>query len=96
MKATMEISDELYRMVKAKSALEGRAIREVAEELFRRYVTDDSGPTDAPSQDTGRTADEALPSWFGILRKSSRRVDRHDMNAIRESIARGLAAERGR
>lgn len=30
MKATIEIPDELYRRVKAKSALEGRPVREVA------------------------------------------------------------------
>ena len=35
MKATIEIPDELYRQVKAKSALEGRAIREVTIELYQ-------------------------------------------------------------
>jgi hypothetical protein len=30
MKATIEVPDDLYRRVKAKSALEGRAVREVA------------------------------------------------------------------
>jgi hypothetical protein len=37
MKATIEIPDELYRKVKAKSALEGRPVREVAIALFRSW-----------------------------------------------------------
>lgn len=38
MKATIEIPDELYRRVKAKSALEGRTVREVTTELYRTWV----------------------------------------------------------
>lgn len=38
MKATIEIPDELYRQVKAKSALEGRAIREVTIELYQTWL----------------------------------------------------------
>jgi hypothetical protein len=38
MKATIEIPDELYRQVKAKSALEGRAIREVTIELYQVWL----------------------------------------------------------
>ena len=42
MKATIEIPDELYRRVKAKSALEGRPVRAVAVELLRTWVGDPS------------------------------------------------------
>jgi hypothetical protein len=38
MKATISIPDELYRSVKAKSALLGRSVRDVTVELFRRWV----------------------------------------------------------
>jgi hypothetical protein len=38
MKATIDIPDDLYRKVKAKSALQGRPVREVAIELFREWV----------------------------------------------------------
>ena len=38
MKATIDIPEDLYRKVKAKSALEGRPVREVAIELFREWV----------------------------------------------------------
>jgi hypothetical protein len=97
MKATIEVPDELYRQVKAKSALEGRAIREVAVELFRRYV----GPQ-APAQGAELTAAQEaarrfegreIPSWFGAFETYARRVGRHDMEAIRASIARGVADE---
>ncbi len=38
MKATIEIPDDLYRRVKAKSAMEGRTVRAVAVELFQRWT----------------------------------------------------------
>lgn len=38
MKATIEIPDELYRKVKARSAIEGRRIRDVTVELYRRWL----------------------------------------------------------
>lgn len=38
MKATIDLPDDLYRRVKARSAEEGRRIREVAAELFRRWL----------------------------------------------------------
>lgn len=98
MKATIDVPDELYRQVKAKSALEGRAVREVAIELFRSYVERQGQPSS-----TGTTSAEAaerllpgqeIPSWFGALEEHAREVERHDMEAIRESIGRGIAAER--
>ncbi len=41
MKATIEVPDELYRRVKAKTALQGRAIREVTVELYQRWLEQD-------------------------------------------------------
>jgi hypothetical protein len=38
MKATIEVPDELYRRVKAKSALQGRAVREVTIELYEAWL----------------------------------------------------------
>ncbi len=49
MKATIEIPDELYRKVKAKSALEGRPVRAVTVELLRTWVGEPS------EQDTTRS-----------------------------------------
>ena len=98
MKATMEIPDDLYRQVKAKSALEGRPVREVAIELFRRYVglgeplEPGRGRNNAERQQ--QNGGQSAPEWFGVLRSSARRVKRHDMEAVRESIARGIASDR--
>ena len=44
MKATIEIPDELYRHVKAKSALQGRAIREVTIELYQHWLAEETTP----------------------------------------------------
>ena len=44
MKATIEIPDNLYRKVKAKSALQGRPIRAVAIELFDAWVNESQRP----------------------------------------------------
>ena len=96
MKATIEIPDELYRQVEQKSALEGRALGEVAEELFRLYLEPDRGrPEGASKQPEPRLLDgEPLPAWFGVLEKYARRVPRHDMESIRQSIAAGITKER--
>ena len=91
----MEIPDDLYRLVKAKSALEGRAVREVALELFAGYVQEEPAGTGATPVEEPRLIDgEPAPAWFGVLRASStRKVADHGLEAIRESIAKGIAAE---
>ena len=97
MKATIEIPDELYRLVEAKSARERRAVREVTVELYQRYVGQAEVPEPAPREATasrGLLEGRAIPSWFGVLGKTARAVTRHDMNTIRESIARGVARDR--
>jgi len=91
MKATLDIPDTLYRQVKAKSALEGRRIRLVAIDLFSTWVNDtqkvESKKDAQPSSKT-----EMLPPWFGIARPYASKVKRHDMEAVRESIARDRVA----
>lgn len=42
MKATIDIPDDLYRRVKARTAEEGRRIREVTADLFHRWL-DETG-----------------------------------------------------
>ncbi len=58
MKTTIEIPDDLYRKVKAKSALEGRAVREVTIELYREWVED------PPQRDSADTKLQRLEAWF--------------------------------
>jgi len=58
MKATIEIPDELYRKVKAKSALQGRPVRAVTIELFERWLQEEQLAPDPDSRV------EALERWF--------------------------------
>lgn len=51
MKATIDIPDELYRKVKAKSALLGKPVREVTVELFRQWVEGPEPPPAAAGED---------------------------------------------
>ena len=85
MKATIDVPDDLYRRVKAKSALEAQTVREVTEALYRKWVeTPTRGVADRP-----RRRDAATPSWFGAAKRYADRVRKHDMDSVRESIARG-------
>lgn len=47
MKVTIEIPDDLYRKVKARSALEGRSVRAAAVELFQRWLKEKPGKDEA-------------------------------------------------
>jgi hypothetical protein len=94
MKVTVEVPDDIYRQVKAKSAMEGWSVREVATTLFRAWVAP-SGPGSAGkgSQAAGERG-SADPPWFGALRPYARRAKgQYGMDAIRRSIARGRAGE---
>jgi hypothetical protein len=51
MKATIDIPDELYRRVKAKSAVQGRPVDAVATELFQRWLDENE---DVARQDEQR------------------------------------------
>ena len=98
MKATIDVPDELYRRVEAKSTREGRAVGEVTVALYQSYVELEEVPTAGAQeavagspQFNGRT----IPSWFGVLGKTAASRRHHDMEAIRESIGRGIARDRG-
>jgi len=93
MKATLEIPDELYRNVKARSALEGRPVRAVAAELFERWLTGEIETATKPSQSTTihpETA-KAYP-WLKIAAKYPKPDVSYEMEDIRESIASGRSA----
>ena len=52
MKATIDIPDELYRRVKAKSALEGRPVDAVVADLIQRSLGET--PTEVQRADSGQ------------------------------------------
>lgn len=94
MKATIDIPDELYRQVKAKSALEGRAVRDVTSELFHLYV-EGRLPASAGGTRTGSSPlrGEELPAWVGVARHLIASDALHDWTEIRAGIDRGWAEE---
>ena len=86
MKATIEIPDDLYRQVKAKSALRGQAVREVVMSLFQGWVAEEHA-----TAAVRLVVAEERPAWFGAARAYAKRVGRHDMAEVRASIAKGRA-----
>lgn len=93
MKATLDIPDELYRRVKARSAMEGRPVRSVAVQLFQNWL---DGPplTEAQASPPELTEEElAAAPWLAITRRYLKPGMSHDMDEIRAAIAKGWAAE---
>lgn len=61
MKITTDLPEELYRQVKAKAAMEGRAVREVTEALYRAYLA-------MPEAEARRAAGAAwLEGWQRLV-----------------------------
>jgi hypothetical protein len=86
MKATIEIPDELYRQVKAKSALDGRTVREVTIELYQAWIEEKPAfePISAEQwlEEMFKWADEAMadlpegPTAREILEEDRNRLER--------------------
>ena len=95
MKATIDFPDELYRSVKARSAMEGRPLRSVAVELFQQWLA--SVPPQTEIREDSPTPKElAKYPWLAISRKYAKAGISHELDDIRESISRGSAAETAR
>jgi hypothetical protein len=94
MKATLDIPDDLYRSVKARSALEGRPVRAVAIELFQAWLHSPSTTT-ASAPDVPSPEEMAQFPWLAISHKHVKPGVSSEMDEIRESIARGWAADAG-
>ncbi len=60
MKATIDIPDDLYRHLKAQSALLGRTVREVTIELYQRWL----GET--PPASPPRSAEQWVDDWLQL------------------------------
>jgi hypothetical protein len=80
MRTTVDLSDTLYRAVKAKAAMEGRTVREVLTQAVEQLLAADHPQPAPPSAPTPRP-------WIGALREYARRTPGpHDMDSIRASI----------
>jgi hypothetical protein len=92
MKATLEIPDDLYRRVKARSALEGRPLRAVATQLFQNWLA--APPLEDASVPVEPTpAEFSAAPWLAITQPYLTPGMSHDMHDIRAAIARGWAGE---
>ena len=60
MKATIDIPDDLYRRVKARSALLGRTVREVSIELYQRWLGE------APAGAGTASAAQWVDDWVAL------------------------------
>lgn len=69
---------------KSKSAMEQRTIREVTVALYRRWVESSSN---SPGRGKKNISE---PAWFGAARSYAEKVERHDMESVRSSIAKGI------
>ncbi len=88
MRTTMDIPDELYRSLKARAAMEGRSVREVAVNLFREWVGQEAegapattpAPASPPPPADGR--EEWLARWQA-LGDEMKRQDADPRSAVR-------------
>jgi len=86
MKATIDIPDDLYRRVKAKTALKGRAVRDVTIELFRNWLQEAETTSQDQRKQTASWVDQLLehavpadrpgPTAREILEEERNRLER--------------------
>jgi len=93
MKATLDIPDDLYRRVKARSAMEGRPLRSVAVQLFHNWLEGPPTAEDPPAATALTPAELAAAPWLAISRRYVKPGMGHDMDEIRAAIAKGWGAE---
>ena len=79
MKITIEIPAELYRQVNAKCRFERRTVREVTEDVYRRWLAEGRTPS-------ATAAGHWLEDWIAMADKTMR-------SAPPDSTARDLLAE---
>jgi len=96
MKATFDLPDDLYRSVKARSALEGRPLRSVAVELFQNWlVSQPASPGFSAEKlptDRKLTRFDTAP-WAHLVRPYLRPGMSHDLGAMKEAITRSWGEE---
>ena len=93
MKATLEIPDDLYRCVKARSAMEGRPMRSVAVQLFQNWLDALPAPEGQPTLPTLTPAEFDAAPWLALTQPYVKPGLSHDMADIRAALAKGWAAE---
>ena len=72
MKATIDVPETLYRRVKARAALDGRAVREVTIELYEQWLGDQA--TQATDANAAVTGAEWLARWDELGAEPARKA----------------------
>jgi hypothetical protein len=72
MKATIDVPDRLYRRVKARAALEGRAIRDVTIELYEGWLREQGDP--APEVGAPLSGEAWLARWEALGAETARKA----------------------
>ena len=67
MKATIEIPDALYRQVKARSALDGRSVRDVTIEAYRHWLAEAPAWYGTSDADAVTVAESWLSAWERLM-----------------------------
>jgi hypothetical protein len=93
MKATLDIPDDLYKRVKARSAMEGKPIRSVAIELFQIWIQTPSDTGVENESVSLSTEDYKKYPWLELARKFKNGSQSSDFREIKKSIAMGWAKE---
>jgi hypothetical protein len=65
-KATIEIPDALYRQIKARSALDGRSIRDVTIEAYRRWLAEAPASYRTDDEEPVSAVEAWLASWEAL------------------------------
>lgn len=68
MKTTIDVPGDLYRKVKAKSALLGKRVRDVTIELYQRWLAEE-----IPAS-SGQSPEEWLDEWLRLGEETLREV----------------------
>ncbi len=96
MKATLDIPDDLYRRVKARSAMEGRPLRSVAIGLFQQWLDGAHSPPSTgiapPHGDHRSTRFDGAP-WVLVSRRYIQPGMGHDMEEMRAAASAAWAKE---
>lgn len=80
MRTSLDIPDDLYRSLKARAAMEGRTVREVAVNLFRGWVGEEAGAGSEPEPDRGSvpSAEDTRQAWLERWQALGKEMKRHD------------------
>ncbi len=82
MKATFELPEQLYREVKARTAREGRTVREVVVTLFQQWL--DEGPSPGASTPRVDWKNHRAPLADLVPGEAAD----HSMESVRQSISK--------